>query len=80
MFVEQMLSSQILLPGVPVEDAIGTSWCAYPECTSFPWLFRRLDVYYLVLSVLFHCLPMFFVPTLGFRQDIVFVMAPREAL
>lgn len=30
--------------------------------------------------VLFHCLPVFFVPTLGSRQDIVFVMAPREAL
>lgn len=80
MFVEQVFS-QISLPGLQVEDAIGTSWRAYPECTSFPWLFRRLDVYYLVPSVLFHCLPVFFVPTLSCtRQDVVFELARRETL
>lgn len=73
--------SQISLPGLQVEDAIGTLWRAYPECTSFPWLFRRLDVYYFVPSVLLHCLPVFFVPPLSCtRRDVVFEPARREAL
>lgn len=57
---------------------------ANPRCTSFPSIFRRLDVYYSALSVLFycHCLSMFFLPPLNCtRQDIAFWNAiTRNAL
>lgn len=47
----------------------------YPPCTSFPSVFRGLTVYCWVLSLLFgfHCLTVFFLPTLNCTgQDILF--------